>query len=357
MNYKPIYILFILCLLHARAQAQLLDLLTVSSDSTCIADQSDRLLLRAFVMQKFNKYALGQQNIADNITYRANNNYHLGLGFHYKWVGLNASFKLPYFNKAKYGETKFFDLQSYLYHSRFAVDVYLLSYKGYYLANSHILKNPPPDGEPLLREDLHTGNYGINFQYIFNHRKFSYRAAFIQNQCQLRSAGSWLAGFTINYTRARADSAIVPQNLVNNNLYAGQDFNKTAAFVLAFNGGYAYTQVLGKHFFVTASVLAGMGFNYAAIKTDATDSRDTRLHLQVHAILRGALGYNTERDFVGLQYINYINRNNMPVLDGWQQSQAGNIRLTYARRFKLKKKTAQRLQQIEDKILPGGLKD
>lgn len=356
VNLKPIYILILLCLLQARAQAQLIDLLTVGSDSTCVSDQSDRLLLRAFVMQKFNKYTLGQQNIADNITYRANNNYHLGLGFHYKWIGANASFKLPYFNQAKYGETKFFDLQSYLYLSRFAVDVYLLSYKGYYLADNNILKSPPPAGELLLREDLRTGNYGLNFQYIFNHRKFSYRAAFIQNACQVRSAGSWLVGFTLNYTRAKADSAIVPRNLLYENFYRGRDFNKTSAVVLAFNGGYAYTQVLGRHFFITASVLLGTGFNYVALKTDATDSRDARLHLQVHAILRGAIGYNAKNDFIGLQYINYVNRNNMPVLDGWQQSQAGNIRLTYAHRFQLKKKTAKKLEQIEDKILPDAIK-
>lgn len=357
VNLKPIYILLILCLLQTRAQGQLIDLLTVGSDSTCVSDQSDRLLLRAFVMQKFNKYTLGQQNIADNITYRANNNYHLGLGFHYKWLGVNASFKLPYFNKAKYGETKFFDLQSYLYLSRFAVDVYLLSYKGYYLSNSHILQKPAQPGELHLREDLRTGNYGLNFQYIFNHQKFSYRAAFIQNACQVRSAGTWLAGFTLNYTRAKADSAIVPRNLVNSDFYAGQDFNKTSAVVLAFNGGYAYTQVIGKHFFFTGAVLAGMGFNYVALKTDATGRHDARLHLQVHAILRGALGYNTERDFIGLQYINYIHRNNMPVLDGWQQSQAGNIRLTYARRFQLKKKTTKTLQRIEDKILPDMMQE
>lgn len=357
MNYKPVYILLIVCFVHVRGQAQLLDLLTVGSDSTCVSDQSDRLLLRAFVMQKFNKYTLGQQSIPDNITYRANNNYHFGLGFHYKWLGINASFKLPYFNKAKFGETKFFDLQSYLYLSRFAIDLYLLSYKGYYLSNGHILKNPPPDGELLLRPDLRTGNYGVNFQYIFNHRKFSYRAAFIQNACQIRSAGTWLAGFTLNYTRAKADSAIVPRSLVYDNFYARQDFNKTSAVVLAFNGGYAYTQVLGKHFFVTGALLAGMGFNRVALRTDATDTRDARLHVQVHMILRGAIGYNTNRDFIGLQYINYINRNNMPALDGWQQSQAGNIRLTYARRFQLKKKTAKRLERIEDKILPDVLTD
>lgn len=357
MKFKPFIILSIILLLHTQGRAQLIDLLSISSDSTCISDRSDQLLVRGFVTQKFNKYTLGQHNVSENLTYRANNNYHLGLGFHYKWVGANVSFKLPYFNKAKYGETKFFDLQTYLYLSRFAVDAYVLSYKGYYLSNNDILKSPPPASELLLRPDIRTGNYGVNFQYIFNHQRFSYRAAFIQNQCQVQSAGSWLAGFTINYTRAKADSSIIPPGLIYNDFYSRHYFNKSSAFVVAFNGGYAYTQVLGRHFFITASVLLGTGFNYVALKTDATDSRDARLHLQVHAILRGAIGYNAKNDFIGLQYINYVNRNNMPVLDGWQQSQAGNTRLTYAHRFTLKKKTAKKLEEIEEKILPDVIKE
>ena len=32
--------------------------------------------------------------------------------------------------------------------------------------------------------------------YIFNHRRFSYSAAFTQSYIQRRSAGSWLAGFS-----------------------------------------------------------------------------------------------------------------------------------------------------------------
>lgn len=349
--------MIVLCLLYVQAFGQLVDLAGVGTDSTCISDQSDRLLLRAFLTQKFNKYTLGQQTTTSNVTYRANNNYHVGLGFHYKWVGANISFKLPYINNPRYGQTKFFDLQSYLYLANIAVDLFVLSYKGYYLSDGGVLKFPPEGNKLQLRPDLYTGNYGVNFQYIFNSSKFSYRAAFIQNQCQVRSAGSPLIGATVNYSRARADSAIVPPDLVLDNFYSGHDFNKTAAFVVAINGGYAYTQVIGQHFFVTGSVLLGTGLNYVSLKTDATGDRDARLHVQVHAILRGAVGYNTDERFIGLQYINHINRNNMPVLDSWQQSQMGNIRLTYAQRFKLKKKTAKQLERISEKIQPDILKN
>lgn len=347
----PACILIVLCLVATPSKAQLIDFLSLGTDSTCINDRSDRLLVRIFGMQKFNTYTLGEQRAGENLTYRANNNYHLGLGFHYKWIGANVTFKLPYFNNNNYGKTKFFDLQSYLYLNSIAIDLYVLSYRGYYFADNHLL-NPQPQSPRLIRKDLYVGNYGLNFQYIFNYKKFSYRAAFIQNQCQIRSAGSPIVGGGIHYTRARADSAIVPNTLNDIDFFGGSNFNKTGVFSIGVNGGYAYTYVFARNFFATAAVLVGAGINYSALKTDATDYRDSRVNGQLHTILRGALGYNTNKYYIGLQYNNYISRNNMPVIDSWQQLQAGNLRLTFAKRFQLKQKTAETFEEIEDKILP-----
>lgn len=329
--------------------AQLIDFLSVGSDSTCIADHSDMLVLRVLGMRKFNKYTLGQYGLNNNVAYRANNNYHAGIGFHYKWVGANLTFKLPYFTGDKFGKTKYFDLQSYIYANRFALDLYILSYKGYYLADNSILKSPY-DQHRLIRPDVHSANYGANFQYIFNYKRFSYRATFVQSQCQLRSAGTPIAGGGIHYSRAKADSAIIPAN-IKDDLYHGSSFNKSGVFSLAINGGYAYTYVFARHFFVTASLLLGTGLNYTTI-TDITDNSTAKLQAQLNAVMRAGVGYNTPKYFVGLQYTNYTSRNNMPIQDTWQQLQTGNVRLVLAKRFKLREKTVKRLEEIEDAVLP-----
>lgn len=342
----------LLCFIETRVHAQLLDGLSIGADSACYNDQSDKLLLRTFVMQKFNKYALGNEGIASNVTYRANDNYNIGFGGHYKWLGINFSFQMPFVNSddSKYGKTKFFDLQSYLYLKKIAVDLYILSYKGYYLANSDILKNPPVDREYMVRNDLHTGNYGANVQYIFNYKRFSYRAAFVQNQCQMLSAGSPIIGTAIHYTRVKADSAVIPNHALDESFFNGHQFNKSGTFALAVNGGYAYTQVIKTHFFITGALLVGVGANYTALKTDATGIRDNKISSQLHGIVRAAAGYNTEKYFIGVQYMNFVSRNNSAINDAWQQLQAGNIRITYAQRFTLKKKVVKRLEKIEDKM-------
>lgn len=334
------------------ANAQLLDGISIGADSACYSDQSDKLLVRTFVMQKFNKYTLGNEGIARNVTYRANDNYNIGFGAHYKWLGVNFSVQMPLVNSddSKYGNTRFFDLQSYLYLKKVAVDLFILSYKGYYLANSDILKNPPADRDYMVRSDLHTGNYGVNLQYIFNSKRFSYRAAFVQNECQMISAGSPIVGGAIHYTRVRADSAVIPEHTLDNNFFGGHRFNKSGTFALAINGGYAYTQVIKTNFFITGALLLGAGANYTALKTDATGDRDNKMSTQLHGIVRAAAGYNNEKYFIGLQYMNFVSRNNTTVNDAWQQLQAGNIRLTFAKRFTLKKKTVKRIEKIEDKM-------
>lgn len=332
-------------------RAQLIDFLSAGVDSTCIADHSDKFLVRAFGTQKFNSYKLGDRNTSDAIDYKVRNKYFVGFGFHYKWVGANISFKLPSFNKARQKDKRFFDLQSYLYLNRIAFDFYALSYKGYDFKDNQLLNPQPPNGL-LERNDLTVGNYGVNFQYIFNYKKFSYRAPFIQSQCQLKSAGSFILGGAVHYTRAKADSSIIPNNITLNDFYDNVQFNKTGAFSLGVNGGYAYTQVIGKHFFITASALVGAGLSHTTLRDDALAQHTAKLQPFLHGIVRGATGYNNGDYYIGIQYNYFTKRNNMPLAGSWQQLQTGNTRLTFAKAFKLKKKTVKKIEEIEDAILP-----
>lgn len=346
--------IILLQLFTIRVDAQLKEFLEANVNESCISDQSDKLLLRTFVMRKFNKYTMGHNGIRQNIAYRANDNYNIGFGFQYKWLGVNLSFQMPLINSDddKFGKTKFLDLQSYVYLDKIAIDFFALSYRGYYLTNGSLLQTPPAGDDYFIRSDMRTRNYGVNFQYIFNNEKFSYRSSFVQNQCQLQSAGSFIVGGMVHYTRARADSAIIPMNTLDDRFFEQNDFNKSSTITLGINAGYAYTQIIAKHFFITGSLLAGAGLNYTSLKTDATDTRDAGIRTQLHGMIRGAAGYNSPDYFVGLQYINFINRNNTTVSDAWQQLQTGNMRLTFAKRFTLKKKVVKRLEQLEEQFGP-----
>ena len=76
--------------------------------------------------------------------------------------------------------------------------------------------------------------------YVFNHRKFSYPAALYQNYYQRRSAGSWLAGLSV-----QAGSVKTTAELKERNPLAPEVHLKFAN--VALGGGYGYNLVLGKH--------------------------------------------------------------------------------------------------------------
>lgn len=330
----------------ATANAQDLSFLSAEEDTAYVTDLSDKLMVRALAMQKFNKYTLGEYGFSENLTYRATKNYHLGVGFTYDWVGANLTFRLPYPDEKKAVHTRFFDLQSFFYFTKAVVDLYAISYKGYNLDNYNI-------GAPQrFREDLKIHNYGLNVQYILNHKRFSYRAAFVNNQIQRKSAGSVLVGAGLHYTHASGDSAIIPRDFHGGAFLNSDPFNISNSITLLVNAGYGYTFVYKENYFVTAALVAGPGINYVRLKTEATDAKDNHVHSGWHGVFRGAAGYNGEVYAMTLQYTNYVGRNNIPITDGWQQLQTGGARVTITRRFNVKKKFAETFDELEEELIP-----
>ena len=97
----------------------------------------------------------------------------------------------------------------------------------------------------LPRGDVNMTTVNIAGSYTFNHRRFSYPAAFTQSYLQRRSAGSWLAGFGYQsaIVKHAADTVTgIPQL----RMYVGH---------FAIGGGYGYNLVAGKRWLFHLSAL------------------------------------------------------------------------------------------------------
>ena len=127
--------------------------------------------------------------------------------------------------------------------------------------------------------------------YIFNHRRFSYPAAFTQSYLQKRSAGSWLAG--LSYEGGSMKTA----------KDAPADIPKTRTYIGHFGvgGRYAYNLVLGKKWLLHFSTLPTfIVFNFSNI---TVDGEREKLHTRFPNMLwdnRLAVVHNiSEKYFVG----------------------------------------------------------
>ena len=91
----------------------------------------------------------------------------------------------------------------------------------------------------LDEEGLRMNVVNASAYYVFNHRKFSYPAALFQNYYQLRSAGSWLAGISVQSGSIKTTDELKARSPL------APEVHLTFANV-ALGGGYGYNLVLGK---------------------------------------------------------------------------------------------------------------
>ena len=143
-------------------------------------------------------------------------------------------------------------------------------------------------GEALLKV-LNIAGY-----YTFNHRRFSYPAAFTQSYIQRRSAGSWLAGISYQGGNIETTDELKERNpnTPDVNIHIG---------LLGIGGGYGYNWVLGKRWLLHLSMLPTFviyNHNHMTVNGERRDAK----HFSFSMIFneRAAVIYNfSPRYFAG----------------------------------------------------------
>ena len=318
------------------------------ADSTYITSYTNDLTLRVFASNKFNQLRFGDYDNKDKVLYKPNASYNIGLGFNYRWLGLNFGFATPGLNNDndKYGRTRRQDVQAIIYQRTMTLNVYLQNFEGYYLANNDILQTPPAGDLNIIRSDIHTQHFGLTVDKVLNGRKFSFKSVYAQNEWQKKSSGSVIVGAAFHYMNIHADSSLIPSD-INYPVFAeNQQFNRSYGGYLGVHGGYAHTFVIKEHFFVMGSLLAGGGINYTKLENEATGWDKARLGFQLNGTLRLGMGYNSERNYVGLYFITNLDHRSLPLENAYQQYETGLIRLAFSRRFTLKPKVARPINAV-----------
>lgn len=319
-------------LTFATAMAQQDSLAATVHDSTYFKTFDGYFTGRFYFSNKFvTPDFIPAANKQQTFSYRPNTPITMGIGATYQWFTLNLAYGFKFINQYKNdrGKTRYLDLQSHNYGRRGVIDFYGQFYKGFYLKSETSNLN-----QYYVRPDMGISQMGGQYEHIFNWRKFSYRAAMLQSERQLKSAGSITAGFEANYSIISADSSFIPTDP----LYAGLPaLNRIRHIEFGPSLGYAYTLVLFRNVFIHANTAGYVDLNFS--KANTASGSEHSATVRPDFAYRFAAGINRPQWTAAVTWIN--NRLNAPVQDFRYRQTSGLLRLVFNYRLpvgpKLKK--------------------
>ena len=306
---------------------------TYDFDSLYIKSYPELITARIYLSQKATSLALTDNAESLDLDYQPNTSLNFGIGATVKSFTLNLAYGFRILNPEEgQGKTRYLDLQSHIYTRKLVIDVFGQFYKGMYLENTRLIKSNYPDPY-YVRPDIYEQIFGLSGLYVFNNKKFSYRSSLIQNERQLKSSGSFLAGAEGYYGLVNADSALVPSFISDSIFMEMKGYEKIGFLKAGPTIGYAYNLVVAKKLFVMVSFAVNYGLGYnSAYHPD----KGTRTDFQgdFGAFGRFAFGYNDNNWYLGLNmvYNNITTSTDSRLLNA--DYGISNIRLNFVKRFK-----------------------
>ncbi|WP_280744847.1 MULTISPECIES: DUF4421 family protein [unclassified Parabacteroides] len=250
----------------------------------------------------------------EELSYMPNNPMKLGLGISWKNTILSVAggYGFDFMRDKKKGKTESLDLQYHHYDRKFLFDFYAQHYKGFYMQNEN-----KPGSEIELCPDLLFQQLGLSAYYILNNKRFSYKAAYVHNEKQVRSAGSILLGGGIYWTRIKSDGS-----------FFFDESNNLSNFQFGIDAGYAYNWVINKSWFINGSITGGIHFGSEKISTFGKE----KLRVYPSAFPRLSVVYDQQKWALAFAFVGnttfpaFYEEDNITLLSGM-------FRLSYIRRI------------------------
>lgn len=303
-------------------------------DSLYIETYPELITIRLYLSQKSTDLALRNNEEFVSLDYLPNTSLNLGVGATVKSLTLNLAYGFRFLNPNEgQGKTRYLDLQSHVYTRELVIDFFGQFYKGMYLDNTRAL-DPEFPKPYYVRPDIYEQIFGLTALYVFNNKRYSYRAALIQNERQLKSAGSFLAGIEAYYGLVQADSALVPTFLNHTAFVDLEGYERLSFLKIGPSVGYTYTLVVAKKFFAMASFTFnfGLGVNNAYNPNNANISD---FQMDLGAFGRFAIGYNDSNWYLGLSAVDneITTSSDSRILNA--DYGISNVRLNFVKRFRV----------------------
>lgn len=262
----------------------------------------DHFFIWPVIKRRSLTFSVENENVRNqSLNFRPNNSFSAGIGVYVFDVSAEVSMAIPLdeLSTSRYGTSQIRDFNGIIQGKNWGVDGFIQQYSGFYLTN------PPatiPAGRPFpIRPDISLQTTGVSGIYIFNKRKFSLWSAYNFSERQLKSHGSFLLAGTISHVRLAGDSAILSVNDLQR-IQTTNNFRDVRYATISLAPGYSYSLIY-RQFYLNLSVSVGPAHHWVYyLGPDNKGHYD--ITINSFADTRIALGYNSDRWFGGITFVN-----------------------------------------------------
>jgi hypothetical protein len=230
----------------------------------------------------------------------------LGAYFGWRWLFLGYTFNVnDILGKKRNNEKKNTEVDLSIYTSKIGIDLYYRK-----TGNNFKIQEPEKyasDGNTIDDDfrGLNIRMKGINVYYIFNHRFFSFPAAYSQSTVQRRSCGSFKLGFSYSQHKVSFDYTLLPV-AIQEKMSEAMKFDRVYYSDYNISFGYAYNWVFKYNWLLDVSLTPAIAYTRSHLESDGNFNlfKDLRFkNLNFDLITRIALVYNNTKYFAGLSFI------------------------------------------------------
>jgi hypothetical protein len=227
-----------------------------------------------------------------------------GFAFGFKHFTVALGFQLPGTESDvdKRGKSQYYDFSFGYFQRKFGGEIYYRYFQGMQRGRNDFAL-------ATIRPDIYVSNGGFNFFYAANHKKFSMRSAFSQQEQQIKSAGSFLLLTNFQFRNLLADSSIIAPIIDNEPTFsdlAGLKQMRFITFSLRPGYGYNFLSKNGRWFF-SPSIFLGLGSGWYTSQSNIGFKTGLPIDAALHAKI--FVGYNHPEWYISAFYAHDSNLN------------------------------------------------
>lgn len=239
--------------------------------------------------------------------------FRIGPYFGWRWLFLGYTFDVARPQKA--GKQTEFTLS--LYSSRIGFDfVYVKNNGNYTIGRVSGFDSLKTNVRGVKFNGMRNNTLSFNLYYVFNHKHFSYPAAFSQSTIQRKSCGSWMLGLRYDKQKCTFNHELLPPELRGeNDEYLMDELKNTGYDYQNYNisFGYGYNWVCARNLLLAVSVMPSLGYRHTkgqshneSLQTVTKNMWMDVRNLNVDVVSRLGFVWNTSRWYVGTSVVNHL---------------------------------------------------